>query len=204
MSRSRLVAAMTRTSTLLGDVPPTRSNSCSCRTRSSLAWVSSGQLADLVEEDRAAVGQLEPAGVPGDRAGERPLLVAEQLALDEPRGQGRAVDLDQRLVPAAGCWSGSPGRSAPCRCPSRRRSRPWRRWAPRGGPCRARPVSAGAAADDLLEVVDRLDLFLEVEVLLPEPGPLGLGEHAVGDVDPDRMDGLDRPRRRRASAASRG
>ena len=59
-----------------------------------------GELADLVEEDRAAVGQLEPAGAAGDRAGEGPLLVAEQLALDESRGQGRAVDLDERLVPA--------------------------------------------------------------------------------------------------------
>ena len=63
-----------------------------------------GQLADLVEEERAAVGQLEPADPAGDRAGERPLLVAEQLALDEARGQGRAVDLDQRLTgpPARG------------------------------------------------------------------------------------------------------
>ena len=37
-------------------------------------------------------------------------------------------------------------------------------------------------ADDLLEVVDRLDLFLQVEVLLLEPGLFLLREHAVGDV----------------------
>ena len=37
------------------------------------------QLADLVEEERAAVGQLHLALLEADRAGERPLLVAEQL-----------------------------------------------------------------------------------------------------------------------------
>ena len=40
-ARSRLVVAMMRTSTRIGDVPPTRSNSCSCSTRSSLACRSS-------------------------------------------------------------------------------------------------------------------------------------------------------------------
>ena len=51
----------------------------------------------------------------------------------------------------------------------------------------------GAPADDLLEVVDRLDFLLEVEVLLGQAGTLGLGQHAVGDVDPDRMHRTDRP-----------
>ena len=46
----------------------------------------------------------------------------------------------------------------------------------------------GGSTDDLLEVVDRLDLFLQVEVLLLEAGALGLGGDAVGDVDPDRVD----------------
>ena len=36
--RSRLVAAMTRTSTWIVSLPPTRSNSRSCRKRSSLTW----------------------------------------------------------------------------------------------------------------------------------------------------------------------
>ena len=40
------------------------------------------QLADLVEEQRAAVGLLERAGAPRDRAGERAALVAEELALE--------------------------------------------------------------------------------------------------------------------------
>ena len=54
------------------------------------------QVADLVEEDRPAVGQLEPAAPQRRRAGERPLLVAEQLALDQLGRDGRAVDLDER------------------------------------------------------------------------------------------------------------
>ena len=43
------------------------------------------QLADLVEEQRAAVGQLEAAGSGRDRAGERAPLVPEQLALEQRR-----------------------------------------------------------------------------------------------------------------------
>ena len=42
-----------------------------------------GQVADLVEEQRRRVGQLEAADLPRKRAGERALLVAEELALDE-------------------------------------------------------------------------------------------------------------------------
>ena len=52
---------MTRTSTRMVSVPPTRSNSRSWSTRSSLICVAGEQVADLVEEDRAAVGQLEAA-----------------------------------------------------------------------------------------------------------------------------------------------
>ena len=60
--RSLLVAAMTRTSTLMRAARrPTRSNSCSCSTRSSLTWSRRGHVADLVQEERAAVGQLEAA-----------------------------------------------------------------------------------------------------------------------------------------------
>ena len=66
-------------------------------------------LADLVEKDRAAVGQLEPADAASDGAGERPLFVAEQLALDEPGRQRGAVDLDQRLVAGAAGRMNGPG-----------------------------------------------------------------------------------------------
>ena len=59
------------------------------------------QLAHLVEEDRAAVGQLEAADAPLDRAGERALDVAEQLALDEPRRDGAQLTLTSAPLPAA-------------------------------------------------------------------------------------------------------
>ena len=60
-----------------------------------------GEIADLVQEEAPAVGQLEAADPPGEGAGEGALLVAEQLALDQSRGQGGAVELDQRLGRAA-------------------------------------------------------------------------------------------------------
>ena len=59
------------------------------------------QLADLVEEQRAAVGHLEAAGLLFGRAGERALLVAEQLALDQRLGERGAVDGDARTLRAA-------------------------------------------------------------------------------------------------------
>ncbi len=59
-----------------------------------------GDLADLVEEERAAGGELEPARLGRDRAGEGAALVAEQLTLDQLLRDGRAVHLDERLAAA--------------------------------------------------------------------------------------------------------
>src|SRR4029077_6236623 len=53
------------------------------------------QIADLVEEDRAAIGGLEPAEAPLQRARERALLVAEELGGDERRGNGRTVHTNE-------------------------------------------------------------------------------------------------------------
>ena len=47
------------------------------------------QLADLVEEDRPVVRELEPPRLALDRAGERALLVTEELALGERRRNAR-------------------------------------------------------------------------------------------------------------------
>src|SRR5262249_20951592 len=55
-------------------------------------------LADLVEKQRSAVGQLELANLGAHRAGERAFLVAEQLRLEERRGQRRAIDRNERAV----------------------------------------------------------------------------------------------------------
>ncbi len=48
-----------------------------------------GQFADLVEEDRAAVGDLEQAHAVLVGAGERALAMAKQLAFDQRFGQCR-------------------------------------------------------------------------------------------------------------------
>ena len=57
-----------------------------------------GDLADLVEEQGAAVGELEAAGPARHGAGEGAALVAKQLAFDQAGRDGRAVDLDEGLV----------------------------------------------------------------------------------------------------------
>jgi hypothetical protein len=56
------------------------------------------QLADLVEEQGAAVGLLEFAEVFVVGAGEGPLFVAEQDRLDQVGGQGTAVDGHEGLA----------------------------------------------------------------------------------------------------------
>ena len=56
-------------------------------------------VADLVQEERAAVGLLEPPDAVAVGPGERTLDVAEQLAFEQALRQGGAVELDER--PAA-------------------------------------------------------------------------------------------------------
>ena len=56
---------------------------------------------DLVEEDRAAVGQLELAPLLGERAGEGALLVTEELRLDQLLRQRGAVHLHERALAAS-------------------------------------------------------------------------------------------------------
>src|SRR5262249_2321208 len=58
------------------------------------------QLADLVEEQRAALGDLDEPALLRGRAREGAALVAEQLALDELLAQARAVDFEERLAGA--------------------------------------------------------------------------------------------------------
>ena len=60
-------------------------------------------VADLVEEQRAAVGLHEQPGARRLGVGERAPGVAEQLALEQRLGHGRAVDGDERArAPASG------------------------------------------------------------------------------------------------------
>ena len=58
------------------------------------------QLADLVEEERRAVRDLEAPDLARQGPGEGALLAAEQLALHEPGRQRGAVDLDHQVAPA--------------------------------------------------------------------------------------------------------
>ena len=89
------------------------------------------QVADLVEEQRAAVGQLEAPGLAVVRAGEGALLVAEDFRFEQRVGQRRAVD---RLEASPGRGATARESCAP-RLPCRRRSgrgsaprcRTWRR-----------------------------------------------------------------------------
>ena len=78
-------------------------------------------LADLVEEERSRIGELEASEPPLGRAGERALLVAEQLALEQRLGQRADVHGDERLVARGAEQSRSRARRAPCRCRSRPR-----------------------------------------------------------------------------------
>ena len=55
-----------------------------------------GQIADFVEEDRAAVGRFESSETSLQRARERALLVAEELRRDERGRDGRAVHANER------------------------------------------------------------------------------------------------------------
>ena len=65
-------------------------------------------VADLVEEQRAALGDLEATLAGGDRAGERALLVAEQLAFEQLGRDGAAVDGDEGpLAARAGVVDGA-------------------------------------------------------------------------------------------------
>jgi hypothetical protein len=61
-----------------------------------------GDVAHLVEEHRPAVRLLEAALALRAGAGETPLLVAKQLALQQGLGQGGAIDGDQRTRPLGG------------------------------------------------------------------------------------------------------
>jgi hypothetical protein len=65
-----------------------------------LAWSRGGDFADLVQEERSAVGQFEPAFAAFGRAGIGSLFVAEEFALHQRVGNRRAVDLDEGPVRA--------------------------------------------------------------------------------------------------------
>ena len=95
---SAFVAASTRTSTRRGrDSRRDGTRRSAARAAACACWLER-HVRDLVEEQRAAVGELEAAGAIGLRVGERALHVAEQLALEHTVGEAARVDGDERLV----------------------------------------------------------------------------------------------------------
>src|SRR3954468_15614540 len=58
-------------------------------------------VADFVEEQRPALGELDLAHVRLDRARERTALIAEQLCFEQALGDGGAVDRDELALSAA-------------------------------------------------------------------------------------------------------
>ena len=124
-------------------------------------------VADLVEEQRPPVGQLESADFLADGAGEGALLVAEQLALQQPRGDGRAVELDEGPVsPRAQVVQGAGDEFLARAGFAANEHRGV------GGGDRLdllqHPAQGGALPDDLAEVVLGADLLLQVGILLGE------------------------------------
>ena len=96
------MAAMMRTSTLIGLRAPQAFDDALLEHAEQLDLDFHRQIADLVEEERGLVGGFEPADLPRERAGVRALLAAEQLALDERRRNGGAADADHlALTPRA-------------------------------------------------------------------------------------------------------
>ena len=90
--RSALVAAMMRTSTRFVRDDPTRSTSPRLQHAEQLGLLAHGDIGDLVEKERAPVGELETAGAVGLGVGERAPHVAEHLALEDAFGKSAEVD----------------------------------------------------------------------------------------------------------------
>ena len=135
-ARSRCVAATIRTSTLIGRCPAHAVQPAVLEDPQQADLGRQRQLAEFVQQQRAAVGALEPALAGFDRAGERPLLVAEQLRIDQLVGDRAAIDADERPAGPAASGCGSRGPPTPCPSPSRRRSARARR---SGRPVRRAP-----------------------------------------------------------------
>src|SRR5271168_2635343 len=57
-------------------------------------------LADLIEKKRAFIGQFQATDFAGYSAGEGSFLMAEQLAFQQARRNGRAVQLDEAVAAA--------------------------------------------------------------------------------------------------------
>ena len=147
---------------------PTRSNVPSCSTRSSLACTSMPSSPISSRNSVPPCASSKRPARAADGAGERALLVAEELALDERRGDRGAVDPHERR-PLRGLRWCSARASSSLPVPV--------------SPSRSTAASVGATCatcastwrmarlwpDDLVEVVQRLHLFAQRHVLRLQP-----------------------------------
>ena len=103
-----MVAEISRTLTFCGWRAPIVSISPCCTARKQLHLHLHRQVADLVKEQRAAVGIGELAGMFFGGAGKGALLMAEENAFDQIVRDGAAIDGDERLAGAlAGVLDGA-------------------------------------------------------------------------------------------------
>ena len=100
-SRFWLVAATTRTSTVSVSLPAHALKLALLQHAQDLGLRGRRHVPHLVEEDRPAVALLELADPAVLGAGEGPLLVPEQLALEQAFGNRRAVDRQEGALVAA-------------------------------------------------------------------------------------------------------
>ena len=120
-ARSALVAERMRTSILPRARGAHPLELAASRARGA-AWPAAGaaSVADLVQQQGAAVGQLEAADAVGARVGEGALHVAEHLALEQRPRTGRPGSPRRAAAPRAARRRGSTGPRPPCRCRARR------------------------------------------------------------------------------------
>ena len=122
------------------------------------------RLADLVEEERAAVGDVEEALPVGDGAGEGAAAVAEELALEDALGERRTVDRhEEPVAPVARRVDGARDELLAGAGFALDEHRGGRRRHPRDQ--REDVPNRGAVADDLVPRPG----FLEIRVLGGEP-----------------------------------
>ena len=88
---------MTRTSTLIVWLSPTRSNSRSCKRAEKFCLQRAAHRPDLVEEERSLVRLFETSLASADGPGERAADMTEQLGLEQGFGDGAAVQRDESM-----------------------------------------------------------------------------------------------------------
>ena len=94
------MAAITRASVWIGLLPPTRTTTFLFEHAQELGLAAAAEVADFVEEQRTAAGQLELAGPRLVGVGEGALLVTKEFAFQERLGNRGAVDRDERTAAA--------------------------------------------------------------------------------------------------------